>query len=152
VEDASGVTAATWQWYSLMDDALQGQHSISLPLVVAENLSATTVGVVAALSSAPPKERAKPPPRKRTRFHDEFLEFLKQQAEREEERGRQALAREKERERQAVAREEERERQAVAREEERERQAVAREEARERAASQRAERYLSLFERLVDKV
>ncbi|KAG7283537.1 hypothetical protein CRUP_012597, partial [Coryphaenoides rupestris] len=48
-------------------------------------------GVVASPSSAPPKERAKPPPRKRTRFHDELLEFLKEQAKREEERGRQAV-------------------------------------------------------------
>jgi len=31
------VTAATWQWYTAMDAALQGQHSISLPLVVASN-------------------------------------------------------------------------------------------------------------------
>ena len=37
------------------------------------------------------------------------------------------------------------------REEEREREALAREEERERAATERAERYLSLFEKLVNK-
>lgn len=35
---AEAGTDATWHWYNVMDVALQGQHSISLPLVVAVNL------------------------------------------------------------------------------------------------------------------
>ena len=38
------------------------------------------------------------------------------------------------------------------REEERERQAVAREEERERVAAGRSERYLALFEKLIEKM
>ncbi|CAM4732656.1 unnamed protein product [Leuciscus chuanchicus] len=117
--EAGGVTAATWQWYSQMDAALQGQHSISPPLVVSANLTATTGGVVTSPSSAPPKERANPPPRKRARVSEAILDFMKEQAEREEER---------------------------------EQEAVARVEARERVASDRAERFFSLFERLVNKL
>lgn len=90
-------------------------HSISPPLVVSANLTATTGGVVTSPSSAPPKERANPPPRKRARVSEALLDFMKEQAEREEEREQEAVA-------------------------------------RERAASDRAERYLTLFERLVNKL
>ncbi|KAL7397741.1 hypothetical protein ABVT39_027179, partial [Epinephelus coioides] len=117
--EAGGVTAATWQWYGQMDSALQGQHSISPPLVVAAYLTTTTGGVATSPSSAPPRERANLTPRKWARGSEELVEFLKEQAEKEEES---------------------------------EQQAVAREEAREKAASERAERYLSLFERLVNKL
>lgn len=104
---------------SLMDATLQGQHSINLPLGVAENMTAITGGVVTAPSSTPPQEQANPPTSKRARVSEVLLEFMKEQAEREEER---------------------------------EHQAVLREEVRERAASERAERYLPLFERLVNKL
>ncbi|KAK7886714.1 hypothetical protein WMY93_026335 [Mugilogobius chulae] len=43
--EAGGVTAANWQWYAVLDAALQGQHSISPPLVVASS-AATAGGVV----------------------------------------------------------------------------------------------------------
>ena len=112
--EAGGVTAATWQWYATMDAALRGQHSINPPLVVAANLTSTAGGVVA--SSAPARERARPAARKRS---GELLDFLKMQAEKEEERERQALQREEE---------------------------------RERAAAARSEKFLSLFEKLVEKI
>lgn len=38
--------AATWQWYSVDEAALQGQSSIGPPLVVAEMLTAATGGTV----------------------------------------------------------------------------------------------------------
>ena len=104
-----------------MDAALQGQHSISPPLVVAANLTATTGGTVSTPASAPSAEEARVSQgqrRKRPRESEALLEFMKEQAEREEEREREALAREEE---------------------------------RERAATERAERYLSLFEKLVNK-
>lgn len=104
-----------------MDAALQGQHSISPPLVVAANPTANTGGTVGTSASAPTEEEAgvSQPPRKRPRDREGILEFLKEQAERDEEREREQLAREEE---------------------------------RERAAAGRAERYLSLFEKLVDKM
>lgn len=43
-------------------------------------------------------------------------------------------------------------REQAERDEERERQAAAKEEERERATTERAERYLALFEKLVDKL
>ncbi len=92
-----------------MDAALQGQRTISPPLVVAASLTATAGCVVTTPASAPSAEegRARQPPKKRPRDSQAILDFLREQAEREEER--------------------------------------------ERAASARAERYLSLFEKLVDK-
>lgn len=50
-----------------MDAVLQGQHSISLPLVVASNLSATAGGIVASSSY-------------------DLIDFLREQAERDEEK------------------------------------------------------------------
>eukprot|EP00064_Thunnus_orientalis_P022784 superscaffoldBa00008001_g23004 len=94
--EAGSVTAATWHWYSLMDAALQGQHSISPPLVVAANLTATTGGTVSTPASAPSAEEARVSQgqrRKRPWESEALLEFMKEQAEREEEREREALAR-----------------------------------------------------------
>ncbi|KAK7889259.1 hypothetical protein WMY93_024819 [Mugilogobius chulae] len=114
--EAGGVTAANWQWYAVLDAALQGQHSISPPLVVASS-AATAGGVVTPPASVAETAEASE--------RESLLEFLKERAEREEERERLLL--------------------------EREREAQAREEERERAATERAERYLALFERLVNK-
>ena len=118
--EAGGVTAATWQWYSEMDAALQGQHSISPPLVVASSLTATTGGSVSTPASTPAQgpTRDRQPGRKRAREESAMMEFLREQAERDEER---------------------------------ERRAMEREEERERGAAERAERFLFLFEKLVNK-
>lgn len=82
-----------------MDAALQGQHSISPPLVVAANPTANTGGTVGTSASAPTEEEAgvSQPPRKRPRDREGILEFLKEQAERDEEREREQLAREEKR-------------------------------------------------------
>lgn len=113
------MTAATWQWYEMLDAALQGQHNITPPLVVASSSSATAGGVVvnAPASTPEPTNEGRANPRKRPR-EDDMLAFIKEQAEREEERERAALARE---------------------------------EAREKAAENRANRYLALFEKLIEK-
>lgn len=116
------MTAATWPWYSLMNAVLQGQHAVNPPLVVA---SATPGGVVSTPASTSTAEEEagedvieeRRPGRKRKRESD-LMDFLKERAEREDEREREALVREEE---------------------------------RERAAADRAERYLSLFERLINK-
>ncbi|KAL7390597.1 hypothetical protein ABVT39_024110, partial [Epinephelus coioides] len=50
--EAGSVTAATWLWHSIMVAALQGQHSISRPLVDAANLTATSGGTVSTPASA----------------------------------------------------------------------------------------------------
>ncbi|KAM4534029.1 uncharacterized protein PAE49_022330 [Odontesthes bonariensis] len=104
--EAGGVTAATWPWYGQMDAALQGQHSISPPLVVAANLTPTTGGVVTQPSSAPPREGANPPAPKKARASGQLLNFLREQAEKEEAREEQAVAREEAREREAAQRSE----------------------------------------------
>jgi len=114
------VTAANWQWYSLMDAALQGQHSISPPLVVASNLTSTSGGTVTTLASSPSStcssvavspgwEQGRKRPRE-----SELLEFLREESQKE-------------------------------------REALARQEERERAAEERAERYLALFQKLVER-
>ncbi len=104
--EAGGVTVATWQWYIVMDAVLQGQLSISPPLVVASNLTATTSGTVSLLASAPAAEEVQvsQPVRTRSRDRDSILSFLKEQAEREKQREREAVAREEDRE-QAVTEE-----------------------------------------------
>ena len=99
------MTAANWQWYSVMDAALQGQHSISPPLVVASNLTSTSGCTVYDASSpssscssvavSPGREQD----RKRSR-ESEVLEFLREESQRE----REALARQEERERAAEER------------------------------------------------
>jgi len=103
------------KWYTATDAALNGQHSISPPLMVAANLTATTGGTVSASASS----SAGQPQRKRPRGREAFLENLQEQAERDEERAREADRRDVD---------------------------------RKRAHTERAERYLSLFEQLVNKL
>ena len=100
-------------------DALQGQHSISPPLVVAANMSATTGGVASSSASTSSAEEVGGTRTSRMRPRDSLLDLLREQGERDEQR---------------------------------EREAVARGAERERAASIRAERYLALFEKLIDKI
>lgn len=87
-----------------MDAALRGQHSITPPLVVAANITPATGGVVSTLASAPSAGEAVEPPKKRPRGSEGILKFLQDQAEREEEREKEAVAREETRERAATAR------------------------------------------------
>ncbi|XP_036006140.1 uncharacterized protein LOC110368872 isoform X1 [Fundulus heteroclitus] len=97
--EVGGVTAATWQWYELLDAALQGQHNISPPLVVASSSSATG-GVVVTTSASTPSPTAERTGRQaRKRGSEVLLDFLKEQAEKDEERERTALVREEARER-----------------------------------------------------
>ncbi|KAG1948866.1 hypothetical protein F2P79_012410 [Pimephales promelas] len=79
-----------------MDAALQ-------PLVVTSNLTATTGGSVSTPASIPSEEASSSQrSRKRQRDSQALLDFLKEQAEREDERER-AVAREEERERAETA-------------------------------------------------
>ncbi|CAL8395330.1 unnamed protein product [Boreogadus saida] len=96
--EAGTATAGTWQWYGAMDAVLQGQHSISPPLVVAANMSASTGGVVSSPASTSSAEEVSGSSTSRKRPRDNLLELLKEQGEREEQREREAVAREEERE------------------------------------------------------
>lgn len=112
------MTAATWQWYSSMDAALRGQDSSSQSLLVVANMTEAADGVVDTPDFAPMvAERGRG--RKRSiDISESLFDFLKEQAEREEQWQRETLRREEE---------------------------------RERAESERAERFLRLFEKLVNK-
>lgn len=116
------MTAATWQWYGAMDAALRGQHSSNQPLLVLANMSTAADGMVGTPAFTPSvaeRKRERASGRKRTMDYSESLfDFLKEQAEREEQWQREMLRREEE---------------------------------RERAESERAERFLALFEKLVNK-
>lgn len=114
------MTAATWQWYSAMDAALRGQNSSSQSLLVVASMTEAAGGVVDTPDFAPMvAERERGRGRKRSiDISESLFDFLKEQAEREEQWQRETLRREEE---------------------------------RERAESERAERFLRLFEKLVNK-
>lgn len=115
VEDGN-VTAATWQWYSAMDAALREQNSSSQSLLLVANMSAA-VGAVVGTPTVTESERGKGKKRAKD-ISENLFDFLKEQAEREEQWQRETLRRE---------------------------------EKRQRAESHRAERFLKLFEKLVNK-
>ncbi|TNM85095.1 uncharacterized protein LOC130537311 [Takifugu flavidus] len=56
---AGKVPAASWQWYSAMDAALRGQHSLSRPQLVVATMSAAADGVVDTSASDPSVEEGK---------------------------------------------------------------------------------------------
>lgn len=111
------MTAATWQWYSAMDTALRGQNSIGQSLLVVANTTPAADGVTPAFA---PMVAERGRGRKRAMdIRESLFDFLKEQAEREEQWQRETLWREEE---------------------------------RERAESERVERFLTLFEKLVNKL
>lgn len=51
--------AACWQWYSAMEAALRGQHSLSRPQLAVATMSAAAIGVVDTPPSDPSVEEGK---------------------------------------------------------------------------------------------
>ena len=170
-------TAASWKWYSLMDEAIGSRPSIEPPVLFA--------------SSNPEVARASPPPvvtpdrgassvstpkrrrvdtleilnalRENERQSDEAMqEMQREQQEREEKRereAREAAEREERRHQEAVEREERRHRETVAREERFFREMREREDrreremaAREREAAAREERLLAILDKFSSKM
>ncbi|XP_049327930.1 ensconsin-like [Astyanax mexicanus] len=128
-------TAASWKWYTAMDEAIGGRPSISPPTLIASS------GQGAAEASTPscrPGD-SQTPGRKRQRETD-LIVFLKEMEERENEREREAAEREERRWQEAEEREERRERERIEREERREQETREREERRDREAREREER------------
>uniref|UniRef100_A0A3B4BV73 Uncharacterized protein n=1 Tax=Pygocentrus nattereri TaxID=42514 RepID=A0A3B4BV73_PYGNA len=116
--------SSQWKWYSIMDQALSGEITITH--------FASPVLVSSSGQEAPPIKRRK----------EQYLLVALQELERrKEERERREAEREDERERRAVDREEERERRAMKREEDREKQSLERERRREQEMLARQERW-----------
>ncbi|XP_077098188.1 uncharacterized protein LOC143749651 isoform X1 [Siphateles boraxobius] len=135
-------TAASWKWYTAMDEAIGGRPSISPPALVAS--CGPDAAVVSSSSVRPETARA----RKRA---IDVEELIRDMEEREEERERKAAEREERlwremeekedrRERERREREERQEREVREREERWHREAVEREERRERETNERDER------------
>lgn len=112
------MTTATWQWYSAMDAALQGQNSSCQSLLVAANMTSAAYGAVGTPAFAPMVAERGRGKKRAMDISESLFDFLKEQAEREEQWQRETLRREEE---------------------------------RERTESERAERFLTLFEKLVNK-
>ena len=158
-------TAASWKWYSLMDEAIGGRPSVTPPVLIAS--SSQDVAVVEPPSVVTPERdtarasTASTPKRRRV----DVVEALKELQERElmqeqemkrmEERAREREEARDEREerwhREAVEREERRFAEMRERDERRDKEMREREERRDREVGMREERFLSLLEKLVNK-
>ncbi|XP_037392333.1 putative uncharacterized protein DDB_G0271982 isoform X2 [Pygocentrus nattereri] len=128
--------SSQWKWYSIMDQALSGEITIT-PSILSCPSSASTHFASPVLVSSSGQEA---PPIKR-RKEQYLLVALQELERRKEERERREAEREDERERRAVDREEERERRAMKREEDREKQSLERERRREQEMLARQERW-----------
>ncbi|KAK0134338.1 Reticulocyte-binding protein 2 a [Merluccius polli] len=134
--------AASWKWYTLMDEAIGDRPSVTPPVLIAS--SSRDVAVV----TPPPvliPERSMTSTPKRRRVN--VMDLLKDQQrfeemvlEREERKQSEAVEREERRHREAMEKEEARAREAVEKEEARAREAMEREEARAREVMEREDR------------
>ncbi|KAI2655878.1 hypothetical protein H4Q32_012658 [Labeo rohita] len=125
------VTAASWKWYAVLDEAIGGRPSITPPTLIAS--SGSDVAVTSPSSVRSTAERAG---RKRKDIEELMYEMEEREAEREMEAGE----REERRWREMMEREERRERERREREERREQEAREREERRDREMREREER------------
>ncbi|ROL41875.1 Stress response protein nst1, partial [Anabarilius grahami] len=141
------VTAASWKWYSVLDEAKGGRPSITPP-----NLIASSGPGVAVTSPSSVRSTSARTGRKRKDIEELICEMEEKEAEREKEavereerRWREMVEREERRERERQEQEERREREAREREERRDREMREREERRDRETKEREERFLQLF-------
>ncbi|XP_074490128.1 uncharacterized protein LOC141766847 [Sebastes fasciatus] len=111
-------TAASWKWYSLMDEAMGRRPSITPPVTI--DSSSQDVVVVSPPSPREPQTQGETPSKRRR--EPEWVQILKQVTERDEEREKMCLEKEERREREALEREERKEREALEREERKERE------------------------------
>lgn len=147
------VTAASWKWYAVLDEAIGGRPSITPPTLIAS--SGSDVAVTSPSSVRSTAERAG---RKRKDIEELMYEMEEREAEREMEAGereerrwREMMEREERRERERREREERREQEAREREERRDREMREREERRDRETKEREERFLQLLELFAKK-
>ncbi|KAI2644562.1 hypothetical protein H4Q32_024538 [Labeo rohita] len=125
-------TAASWKWYSAMDEAIGGRPSITPPALIAS--SGPDVAVCSSSSVSPAPVRA-------TRKRPKHLEdIIKEMEEREAEREREAAEREERRWKEMEEKEDRRERERQVRQERQEREAREREERWQREVREREER------------
>jgi len=144
------VTAASWKWYSAMDEAIGGRPSITPPTLIAS--SGPDVAVTS-LSSVRSEER-----KRVGRKRKEVVELIREMEEREAERERDAIEREERRWREMEEKEERKERERREHENRLEQEAREREERRDRELRERdketkegEERFLQLLEIIAKK-
>ncbi|XP_072567680.1 uncharacterized protein [Paramormyrops kingsleyae] len=163
--EGGGVTAASWKWYTHMDEAIGSRPSVTPPALFASSSREVAV------TPPPPVERGttstfSTPKRQRVDRVEELLNALResdgqheeamQEMEREQQRrdearereAREAVEREEWRFQKLVERDERRHREAVEREERFHREMREREERREREAAGREERLMAILEKL----
>lgn len=144
-----GVTAASWKWYSAMDEAIGGRPSITPPTLIAS--SGPDVAVTSPSSVRLERERV-------GRKRKDFEELIREMEKREAERERDAIEREERRWREMEEKEERKERERREHEKRLEQEAREREERRdrevrerERETKEREERFLQLLEIIAKK-
>ncbi|KAK0146505.1 hypothetical protein N1851_014168 [Merluccius polli] len=159
-------TAASWKWYTLMDEAIGDRPSVTPPVLIASSSRDVTV-----VTPPPPPvlipERSMTSTPKRRRVdvmdllkdHQRFEEMVldreerrqSEAVEREERRHREAMEKEEARAREAMEREDRRYREAVEREERLFKELREREERREQELERRDDRFYSLLEKIFNK-
>ena len=174
--EGGGVTAASWKWYSLMDEALGARPSVTPPVLFASSSREvaglppppvfTPLPVATQASGA--SSTVSTPRRRRvdtvdivalvadndSRMSEAMRELEERLQRRDEARERQtveATEREESRYRESVEREERRHRESVEREESRFRRQREGEERREREAAAREDRLLDILEKFASK-
>ncbi|CAM4558566.1 unnamed protein product [Leuciscus chuanchicus] len=146
-------TAASWKWYTAVDEAIGGRPSITPPALVAS--CGQDVAVASSSSVRPEPSRARKRP-------NDVMALFREMEEREEERERKAAEREERlwremeekeerREQERREREERQEREVREREERWHREAIEKEERRAREVAERDERFLFVLEILAKK-
>ncbi|CAM4609310.1 unnamed protein product [Leuciscus chuanchicus] len=118
-----GVTAASWKWYSAMDEAIGGRPSITPPTLIAS--SGLDVAVTSPSSVRSERERV-------GRKRKDFEELIREMEEREAERERDAIEREERQRREMEEKEERKERERREHEKRLEQEARERDERRDR--------------------
>ncbi|CAM4607827.1 unnamed protein product [Leuciscus chuanchicus] len=146
-------TAASWKWYTAMDEAIGGRPSITPPALVASCGQDVAVASSSSVSPEPSRARKRP---------NDVMALFREMEEREEERERKAAEREERlwremeekeerREQERREREERQEREVREREERWHREAIEKEERRAREVAERDERFLFVLEILAKK-
>ncbi|XDV31514.1 hypothetical protein PO909_002505, partial [Leuciscus waleckii] len=136
-------TAASWKWYTAVDEAIGGRPSITPPALVAS--CGQDVAVASSSSVRPEPSRARKRP-------NDVMALFREMEEREEERlWREMEEKEERREQERREREERQEREVREREERWHREAIEKEERRAREVAERDERFLFVLEILAKK-
>ncbi|XP_041838406.1 trihelix transcription factor GT-3a-like [Melanotaenia boesemani] len=163
--EGGGVTAASWKWYSFMDEAIGSRPSVTPPVLFASSspeVAVTTphpveTGTTSTLST--PKRRRvdrvedilaalKDSDRQNMEALEEMERVQQRRDEAREREAREAAEREERRHQELMEREERRHREMMEREERFYRDLREREERRDREVARREERLMAVLERL----